>query len=223
MHIRERTIDCLAEINTELATTVAARVGVDPPPGAKPAHFHTRTSPALSQADQPASPKTRKIAVLASDGVDPAIQSALGPIRAEGAICEILAPHDGVLVTSDGGEMPVDRNLITMASVLYDAVIIAGGAQSVDTLIGNGEAVHYAMEAYKHAKAVGAVGDGIRILRANLEPLPPLAEGGQGPVSDGGVITTQDSSVEALMEFGTAFAAACACRFFDRPLAMVPA
>jgi catalase len=222
-HIRERAVGCLAQINAELAATVAARVGVEPPSGEKPAHFHTRTSPALSQADQPASAKTRKIAVLASDGVDAAVQSALGPIRAEGGICEILAPHDGVLVTSDGGEMPVDRNLITMASVLYDAVIIAGGAQSVDTLLENGDAVHYAMEAYKHAKAVGAIGDGIRILRASLEPLPRTAEGGQGTVSAAGVITTDDCSVDALVEFGTTFAAACASRFFDRAVELVPA
>jgi catalase len=223
MHIRERTIGCLAEVDTELAATVAARVGVDPPTGGQPKHFHTRSSPALSMANQPASPKTRKVAVLAADGVDAATQSALGPIRAEGAICEVLAPHDGVLVTSDGGEMPVDRNLVTMASVLYDAVIVAGGAQSVDTLLENGDAVHYAMEAYKHAKAVGAIGDGIRVLRANLEPLPRLAADGQGPVADGGVITTDDCSVDALMEFGRIFAEAAAARFFDRAVEMVPA
>jgi catalase len=222
-HIRERTIGCLAEVNTELAETVAARVGVDPPRGGQPTHFHTRTSPALSMANQPASPRTRKVAVLAADGVDAATQSALGPIRAEGAICEVLAPHDGVLVTSEGGEMPVDRNLVTMASVLYDAVIVAGGAQSVDTLIENGDAVHYVMEAYKHAKAVGAIGDGIRVLRANLEPLPRLAADGQGPVDDGGVITTDDCSVDALMQFGRLFAEASAARFYDRAVEMVPA
>jgi catalase len=223
VHIRERTIGCLAQINTELATTVAARVGVDPPPDLPPEHFHTRTSPALSQADQPASPKTRKVAVLAADGVDSATQSALGPIRAAGVICEVLAPHDGVLVTSDGGEAPVDRNLITMASVLYDAVIVAGGAQSVDTLIENGDAVHYVMEAYKHAKAVGAIGDGIRILRANLEPLPRMADSGQGTVSDTGVFTTDDCSVESLTEFGTLFAEAVPARFHDRAVELVPA
>jgi catalase len=223
MHIRERMIGCLAEIDPELATTVAARVGVEPPAGGTPQYHHTRTSPALSQADQPASPKTRKVAVLAADGVDPAIQSALGPIRAEGAICEVLAPHDGVLVTSDGGEMPVDRNLVTMASVLYDAVIIAGGAQSVDTLLQNGEAVHYATEAYKHAKAVGAVGDGVRLLRAALVPLPRLADAGAGIVSDLGVLTTGASSPDTLLEFGTAFAAAVPARFFDRDLSLVPA
>jgi catalase len=166
---------------------------------------------------------TRKVAVLAADGVDAATQSALGPLRAEGAICEILAPRDGVLVTADGGEMPVDRNLVTMASVLYDAVIIAGGAQSVDTLIENGEAVHYAMEAYKHAKAVGAIGDGIRILRANLEPLPRLATDNQGTVSDDGVISTDDCSADGLLDFGRAFAAACGSRFYARAVEMVPA
>jgi catalase len=223
MHIRERMIGCLAQINTELAQTVAARVGVEPPPDTPPELYHTRTSPALSMADQPGSPKTRKVAVLAADGVDAAVQSALGPIRAEGAICEVLAPHDGMLVTSDGGQMPVDRNLVTMASVLYDAVLVAGGAQSVDVLIENGDAVHYVMEAYKHAKAVGAIGDGIRVLRANLEPLPQLAEDGQGTVSDEGVITTDDCSADALLDFGTAFASAVPSRFHDRPLSLVPA
>jgi catalase len=222
-HIRERTIGCLAEISDELASVVAARVGVDPPaPGPRKYH-HTRTSPALSIADQPVSAVTRKVAVLAADGVDPATQNALGPLRAEGAICEVLAPHDGVLVTADGGEMPVDRNLVTMASVLYDAVIIAGGAQSVDTLIENGDAVHYAMEAYKHAKAVGAIGDGIRVLRANLEPLPQLAHEGQGTVADEGVITTDDCTAEGLLEFGRTFADACGARFFAREVEMVPA
>ena len=222
-HIRERMIGCLAQINVELATTVAARVGVDPPPEVQPDHFHTRTSAALSQADQPASPKTRKVAVLAADGVDPATQSALGPIRAAGAICEVLAPHDGVLVTSDGGEMPVDRNLVTMASVLYDAVIIAGGPNAVDILLGNGEAVHYATEAFKHAKAVGGIGDGIRVLRASLVPLPALAESGQGLVVDGGVFSTEDCSVDALTQFGTQFAEAVPARFHDRAVDLVPA
>jgi hypothetical protein len=79
------------------------------------------------------------------------------------------------------------------------------------------------MEAYKHAKAVGAIGDGIRILRANLEPLPRLAAENQGTVSDDGVITTDDCSADGLLDFGQTFAAACGARFFARAVDMVPA
>jgi len=41
---------------------------------------------------------------------------------------------------------------VTKSSVLYDGVIVAGGEESVDTLVDNGEAVHYVAEAYRHAK-----------------------------------------------------------------------
>jgi hypothetical protein len=79
------------------------------------------------------------------------------------------------------------------------------------------------MEAYKHAKAVGAIGDGIRLLRANLEPLPRMAETGQGTVADGGVFTTDDCSADALTAFGQTFAEACPRRFFERSVSLVPA
>jgi catalase len=42
-----------------------------------------------------------------------------------------------------------------MPSVLYDAVLVAPGDESADAILGNGGAVHFASEAFKHAKAVG--------------------------------------------------------------------
>jgi hypothetical protein len=49
-----------------------------------------------------------------------------------------------------------------MSSVLYDAVLVAGGRDSVDTLAGNGDAVHYVAEAFKHARPIAAPGRGHR-------------------------------------------------------------
>ena len=96
-----------------------------------------------------------------------------------------------------------------MASVLYDAVLIAGGSASVDTLLGNGDAIHYVTEAFKHAKPIGAIGDGTRL----LEPLPNATD---AP----GVTTTphrQDERVREAVprDLGTH-------RHFDRDVAAVP-
>jgi catalase len=114
-----------------------------------------------------------------------------------------------------------------MSSVLYDAVLVAGGEEAVDALIANGEAVHYASEAYKHAKPVGAIGAGVRLLAHAPMNDARLAESpGDGLVDAHGVVTQAGDDLAAgdLSAFAAAFAAAVARhRHFDRDLAGVPA
>jgi catalase len=224
--VRERVVGHLAHVDHELAVEVAANVGVAEPREAE--DNHRRSSPALSQADQPMTAATRKIAVLAADGVDTeTLDPVLEALRAEGAICELLAPHDGALKTADGGEASADRGLLTMSSVLYDAVLVAGGEDAVDALIANGEAVHYASEAYKHAKPVGAIGAGVRLLaHAPMNDARFAEAPGDGLVDAHGVVTQAGDDLAAgdLSAFAKAFAAAVARhRHFDRDLAGVPA
>jgi catalase len=57
-----------------------------------------------------------------------------------------------------GGELTVDRAFTTMASVLYDAVVVRCGPRSVSTLSNDGYAVHFVVEACKHLKPIGAYG-----------------------------------------------------------------
>lgn len=137
-------------------------------------------------------------------------------MRGEGAECEILAPHEGAL---DGG-LEADRALPTMASVLYDAVLVAGGRGSVDTLRSNGGALRYVAEAYKHGKALGALGEGVDLLREAPLNDTRLSEGGL--VSDAGVVTLASAGDED--EFAAAFAHALGRhRHFDRKAELVPA
>jgi catalase len=241
-HIRARVVGHLNEVDHELAVQVARGVGV-PEPGAPERENHGRSSPALSQAAQPKSAATRRIAVLAGDGVDMAtLDVVTSALRSKGAMCEILAPHDGELATADGGRINADRALFTMSSVLYDAVLVAAGAQSVDALLHNGEAVHYASEAYKHAKAVGALGEGVQLLQHAPMPGARLAQDADdGVVCQAGIVTLlfgsparsgdgsdRDGVVAGssadLETFATQFADAVAQhRHFDRKLALVPA
>jgi catalase len=238
MHIRTHVVDHLAEIAHDLAMRVAEGIGVPPP--AQGRENHGRSSPALSQADQPKSTATRRIAVLAADGIDAtSLEVVIDLLQRQGAICEILAPHAGELATAAGGRIPADRALFTMSSVLYDAVLVAPGEASADTLLDNGEAVHYVSEAYKHAKTVGALGDGVRLLE--YAPLPGAQfahKADDGVVCESGVVTLildplQAGSeggnratrrLEALEAFASQFAGAIAAhRHFDRDVALVPA
>lgn len=53
-----------------------------------------------------------------------------------------------------------------MPSLVFDAVFVAGGAESVAALRGSGDAVDYVREAFRHAKPLGALGDGAGLLAA---------------------------------------------------------
>jgi len=214
--IRERVLGELAHVDRELTARVAENLGLEPPPEAEP--NHGRSSPALSQASQPESIATRKIAVLAADGVDAGpIETVVDALRGEGAICEVLAPHEGTL---EGG-LDVDRGLLTMASVLYDAVLVAGGHESVERLRRSGAAIRYVAEAYKHGKAVGALGEGVELVRAS--PVNDVRLSDDGLVAEHGVVTLASTGDE-LDDFAAAFAHAIGKhRHFDRKLELVPA
>ena len=51
-----------------------------------------------------------------------------------------------------------------------DSVIVAGGAESVRTLSQSGQGRYYVQEAYKHLKAIAAIGEGKELLSAANVP-----------------------------------------------------
>ncbi|MFC4909114.1 catalase [Actinomadura gamaensis] len=164
-HIREGVVAHLNEVDHELAVQVAKGIGVEPPKATGTPN-HGRTSPALSQANTAAdSPKGRKIAVLAADGVDSGVVASIGEsLVGEGAVVEILAADDGTVQAANGARVEVTRRLATVASVLYDAVVVPGGQECVEALAADGDAVHFVAEAFKHCKPVAAHAEGRELL-----------------------------------------------------------
>jgi catalase len=228
--IRQRVLErILANVDPRLTTEVAAKLGMQAPTATT--ENSGATSPALSLAEQPSSAATRKVAVLAADGVEASsLQVALAPLRDAGAVVEILAPHAGELSTDDGGRLPVDRRIATMSSVLYDAVMVADGEASVRALLEDGEAIHYVAEAYRHAKPVGALGDGIALVKAAPLPEARFADSpAEGVVAYEGLVTRHLDPSGAdggrqVGEFGEAFLEAVAGgRWFGRSVGKVPA
>jgi catalase len=222
--VRQRLVAQLSHVDHELATEVAHGLGVSEP-APPPVANHGRSSPALSLArSRTDTIATRRVAILAADGVAEEDVTALRvTLSSGGAITEVLGPRGGELSTRTGGRVMVDRAMNTMASVLYDAVCVPGGPDGVHRLLADGLALHYVAEAFKHGKCVAALGSGIRLLRDARLPGVRLAEPGDGVVQDQGVVTTAEDAV-ASTGFATALTDAIAAhRHWDRDSDRVPA
>ncbi|MEW2353716.1 catalase [Spirillospora sp. NPDC029432] len=220
MAIREGVVEHLNHVDHELAVQVAKGIGVAPPVSAKTPN-HGRTSPALSQANAPKdSVKGRKVAVLVADGVDSGAVAAVGEALVDaGAVYEILAAAEGAVQSANGGQVEITKAMNTMASVLYDAVVVPGGAESVRALKADGLAVHYVAEAFKHGKAIGVVDEGVELLeRAGIRGVDVATE---GVLSDRGVVSRRGGSGADFP--GQLIKAIAAHRHWDRDTDSVPA
>jgi len=166
-HIRARQVnEILANIDMTLATRVATNLGLPAPKGPtvkaqKTGKPTVDKSPLLSQANLLSGDiASRKVAILVADGVDEkAVATMKAALEAEAAHAKILGPTSAPVKTADGKTLAVDASAEGLPSIAFDAVFIPGGAASVKALSGNGVALHYVLEAYKHLKAIAYAGE----------------------------------------------------------------
>lgn len=224
VEIRSRVVDQLNLVDHDLAAQVAGQLGL-PVPDEQPVDDKMPASPALSQLNTVTGTiESRKIAILAADGVDvQGTEQFIEAMRQRGAIAEVLAPiGGGTLSGGSGGELAVDRAINSVASVLYDAVVVPCGPDAIETLSGDGYALHFVTEAYKHLKPVAAFGAGVKLL-----PKAGISEqtADSTDVLDAqGVLTTTAAAGDLADDFFDAFAAALAKhRIWDRETDSVPA
>ncbi|MCM2251730.1 MAG: catalase [Ramlibacter sp.] len=174
--VRQRVVDNLSHVDPKLARKVAEPLGIavpDPKAAAGRAGFRDvraspplESSPALSMEGGDSGIVTRRVAVLVASGVEVgALRVIQQALQDAGASSRILGARLGFVATSSGQQLAVDHTFATMPSVLFDAVLVPGGAASAETLARDGEAVHYVLEAYKHGKTLCVVGEGARLLR----------------------------------------------------------
>ena len=168
-HIRARQVDeILANIDLELARRVAENLGLPAPKaGTVPARkTSVSASPALSQANLlPGNIKTRKVAVLAANGVEgKPIEALKKALTAQGAHAKLLGPTSAPVKTAEGKLLNVDGSMEGLPSVAFDAVFVPGGAESIKALSGDGVALHYLLEAYKHLKPIAVHGEARQLL-----------------------------------------------------------
>ena len=73
---------------------------------------------------------------------------------AEGALVELVAPHIGGVVTSDGELLPAHQKIDGGPSVLYDAVALLASAEGAALLAADPTAKDFVTDAHAHAKFI---------------------------------------------------------------------
>lgn len=184
--IRQRMLKMLSYVDDDLAAKVAYNLGLSIPDELESllnqsypadadkmayqpnmATSSVEKSKALSMAYTPKnSIATRKVAILAADGVDEKQLTAMKErLMAEGAVAEVIAPKLGYIVSESNQALKVDKSFLTAASVLYDAVYVPGGMNSIATLTAEADAIHFLNEAFKHCKPIAADAFSLPVLK----------------------------------------------------------
>ncbi|MES2649272.1 MAG: catalase [Bacteroidota bacterium] len=241
LSIRERMLYFLAQVDEGLAAAVAYNVGMhvpkelktplnqNVPADADPEKYRSIVkegsldkSPALSMTSSlNGTIQTRKIAILAADGVNEVnIEILKKALTEAGATCDVIAPKLGFISGLSDTPVAVTKSLLTTASVCYDAVYVAGGTNSVATLEADADAVHFLNEAFKHCKAVAFDTEALQVIRATYFGRKLPADFSEENILMEGVIMGDDA-VKLSREFIKAIAQH---RFWEREKARkVPA
>ncbi|WP_026464765.1 catalase [Adhaeribacter aquaticus] len=240
--IRERMLGHFNIISPELAQRVAEGIGVDVPKHVEQEStgnfvadeaakkiksgksVHTAASVSMEKNKKDAV-KTRKVAILLEDGFNyQEVMHVKKALKEAGAQSKIVSKLLGKRKAATGEEIETDKSHITTGSIMFDALYIPGGAQSIAALQKEGDALHFVLEAFKHCKPIGATSEGITFLKATSIPDLNLAsETSEKIVSAKGIVTA--SPLAGLEEFMQEFLTAIGKhRHWDREeKVMIPA
>lgn len=199
--IRQRIISLLHNVDMALATGVADGLGLplgNPAPIISPLPLADYApSPALSLLSRPGETgiRTRRIAILAGNGVlAESVSSAYTQLLAEGAVPRVVSSQLGAIATRDGKLLDVEISFEAGPSVLYDAVIVADGEESITELSRDAHAVDFVRQQYRHCKPILAIGAGASFLAACGIPME-LPDG----TADHAIIITEMPAVDAAL------------------------
>ena len=180
--IKVRQLQALANIDTVLCRKVAQGLGL-PAPDSTERLTNKKPSPALSQLGASWPVAGRQIGIFADQTTDLGLLAALrGAVHAAGMVPLVVAPTGGKL----GESIVAQRSYLTAASVEFDAVVLTSAAPPAADAVDSRDAkagdpsgppsvdarvAKIIAEAWRHAKAIGAIGDGTGVLEGAAIPL----------------------------------------------------
>jgi catalase len=167
-----RMLANLAEVDGELARRVSSALGLDAPAGDP--QLDAGASPSLSLVEDGSGPVDgRVVGVLVAEGADATgVAAVRKALERAGAALQVIAPRGGSLPGAGRSTLTADATLFNADSVVYDALLVAGGVTELDP-----KALMMLQEAYRHHKTVGAWGAAVdRLSEAGIDP------GGSGVV-----------------------------------------
>jgi catalase len=170
-----RMVGNLRNVDEDLASRVAAGLGIDLPPKTKAARdpIDMAPSPALSiQKNSHETLEGRCVGILYADGSDGAeIDSVVALVAKAKGKAVLIAPKVGGAKLSDGSVRKANGQLAGTPSQLFDAVAIILSDDGAAGLVKEAAAVDFVSNAFVHLKAIGANGAAQLLLdRAGVAP-----------------------------------------------------
>ncbi|GAB3196550.1 catalase [Pontibacter aydingkolensis] len=181
--IRQRMVGHFSKIDMNFAKMVAAGVGVEVHENfdqESTGHYEdneaskqmkngksVKESPAVSmERNKIETVKSRKVAILVENGFDyNELMQVKQALTDAGAMVKIISKLHGMKKASNGEMVETDKSHVTTGSIMYDAVYIPDGKESIHTLMREGDALHFINEAFKHHKTIATSGHGIELLQ----------------------------------------------------------
>ena len=163
--VRARMVAGLMNVDRELASKVAAGLGLDLPEPlprvlARPAKPEITKSGALSLFSRPGdgSIRTRRVAILVADGTDAAaVQSVYDALMAQGAVANYVGHRLGAVQSESSDAIEVEVTMETAPAVLFDALVLPSGKNAIDSLSKSGQAMEFLKLQYRHCKPILAL------------------------------------------------------------------
>jgi catalase len=192
--IRVRVISSLLNVSEELANALAQDLGIElPDPMPRAAKNRPKAeisaSPALSLKALPGDGgiATRKIAIVLSDGVDAdPITDLIEKLNGAGAVTRLLGSRLGTVRSEEGEPLEIDATLENSPAVLFDAVVLPGGSEAVETLCLDGRTLEFVKDQFRHCKTILALGDSSKILlKAGIPLTLPSGDADPGVLIEG--------------------------------------
>jgi catalase len=179
--VRARVIAQLRNVDAVLAQSVADGLGMTELPDPLPKALKRSPKPELA-ASAPLSLfarpgtegiKTRRVAILVADGTDTEAAASLHmALASEGAIPRYVGIKLGQVAGQKGRTLEVEISMEASPSVLWDALIVPGGAEAADALAASGQALEFVKDQYRHCKPILLLGAAESLLEASgIAPL----------------------------------------------------
>ncbi|MEU6019984.1 catalase [Micromonospora sp. NPDC047134] len=188
--IKERQLQCLANIDPVLCAQVATGLGLPAPEPTVPLADVT-PSPALSQVGRQWPVDGRVVGVVVTDdtGLD-TVHQVRRAVFAADMVPLLIAGHGGMV-----GDLPVQRTFATGRSVEFDALLLAAApppapdalpardakAGAANSATVDPRVLLLVEEVWRHAKPIGAWGTGVTVLeQAGVTGSPGVLTGDSG-------------------------------------------
>ncbi|ASV69816.1 catalase HPII [Cytobacillus kochii] len=160
--VRQNVVNLIGHISHDLATSVAHKIGVEPPNVKESSE--TASSKALSMANTTFSPATLKVGIIVADQYDAAIvRPLLQQLLAAKTRPFIISETQETLNGTDGSTLQVDDSFLTGSPLVYDSLFVVSGRGATPHF--NQKAKSYIIEQYNHYKPIGSSRSGMYLIQ----------------------------------------------------------